>query len=44
MQTVRKCLPLLLCVLLALSACVPSGSEIVATPHSTQTPPPSELN
>ena len=31
-------------VLLALSACAPSGSEIVATPHSTQTPSPSELN
>ena len=29
---------LLLCALLALSACAPSGGGIAATPHSTQPP------
>ena len=43
MQPARKCLPLRLCALLALSACAPSDSGIAATPHSTQTPP-RELN
>lgn len=36
MQTARKCLPLLLCALLALSACAPSGGGIAATPHFMQ--------